>query len=580
MSKVFLKKCIEDRYNVDPDIIGKGTYGTVSSANNISNGNEVAIKSFYNDDLDEGIVGTTLREIACMIYCNCPSLIRALEVYIGNRCQNSLIMPLYECDLRQYINSNEVITVDTVSLFTSQLVNGLAYLESVNLIHRDIKPKNILVKGNQVVICDFGLGRIVNDMHMTQNIQTLWYRSPEILLGKRNYSSKVDIWSLGCVIVEMITKQALFPGDSEIDQLYKIFELLGTPNEKTWEGVSNLSEYKSFFPIWESKFDNFVENLDEKWKNMMNIVKKMLILYPNDRINVYELQDLEKNKFFLKKRKKNHILSLKYEKKMLKTKKNEIFSEKTNYLLKTKKNHLTICDLLGGHPDITFKMWNILLDWIIDVNLKFKLLDCTLHRCVQLLVGFLSKDKDLSRKKLQLLGITCLSIASKIEEIYPPEVYDYIYICDNAYTQMEFVEFEYIVLETLQFDVLRPTTFDFVKYYSKLCCLDQRAHALCKFLLEYTYFDNELLTQFNPSDIAACICLVACKHYNANPKSMLKLVSYTSRTLHNTSCFKQFAKLIEHSPETHLGKLTALYKKYSVRYFAVAKHYYAERTTT
>nr|XP_021491865.1 cyclin-dependent kinase 3 [Meriones unguiculatus] len=114
-------------------------------------------------------------------------------------------------------------------------------------------------------------------------VVTLWYRAPEILLGSKFYSTAVDIWSVGCIFAEMVTGKALFPGDSEIDQLFRIFRTLGTPSEATWPGVSQLPDYKSTFPKWNRKgLDKIVPSLGPEGKDLL---LKLLQYDPSQRIS-------------------------------------------------------------------------------------------------------------------------------------------------------------------------------------------------------------------------------------------------------------------------------------------------------
>src|SRR5690606_4234317 len=110
----------------------------------------------------------------------------------------------------------------------------------------DLKPQNLLIDKNGVLkLADFGLARAfgVPVRTYTHEVITLWYRPPEILLGGKQYSTPVDIWSIGCIFAEMLSGEPLFPGDCEIDQLFRIFRALGTPNEETWPDVSNYPDY-------------------------------------------------------------------------------------------------------------------------------------------------------------------------------------------------------------------------------------------------------------------------------------------------------------------------------------------------
>ncbi len=101
---------------------------------------------------------------------------------------------------------------------------------------------------------------------------TLWYRAPEILLGCKTYATPVDMWSIGCIFVEMATRRPLFPGDSEIDELYKIFRILGTPTEQTWPGVTQLQNYKATFPNWrEMDLSKVVPNVEATGVDLLKV---------------------------------------------------------------------------------------------------------------------------------------------------------------------------------------------------------------------------------------------------------------------------------------------------------------------
>lgn len=124
-----------------------------------------------------------------------------------------------------------------------QLLSATAYLHTNAILHRDLKTSNLLLNNRGVLkVADFGMARYVGDPSpkLTQLVVTLWYRSPELLLGAKTYSSAVDIWSVGCIFGELISREPLLQGKNEVDQVTKIFGLLGVPDESSWPGFRRL----------------------------------------------------------------------------------------------------------------------------------------------------------------------------------------------------------------------------------------------------------------------------------------------------------------------------------------------------
>ena len=121
---------------------------------------------------------------------------------------------------------------------------------------------------------------------MTHEIITLWYRPPEVLLGQENYTTKVDSWSVGCIMAEMVNEKTVFPGDSEIGQLFKIFQICGTPNDSVWPSINKLQDFKNTFPQWKRK--NFAEMFPILNKEGLDLLEKLLTLDPEKRISIRE----------------------------------------------------------------------------------------------------------------------------------------------------------------------------------------------------------------------------------------------------------------------------------------------------
>ncbi|ANB15444.1 cyclin-dependent serine/threonine-protein kinase CDC28 [Sugiyamaella lignohabitans] len=200
-----------------------------------------------------------------------------------------LVFEFLDLDLKKYMESipaNMGLEPDMVKRFMSQLVKGTRYCHSHRILHRDLKPQNLLIdKEGNLKLADFGLARAfgVPLRTYTHEVVTLWYRAPEILLGGRQYSTGVDMWSIGCIFAEMVTRKPLFPGDSEIDEIFKIFRLLGTPNESVWPGVTSLPDFKTTFPQWSKRrIESQVTGLDELG---LDLLENLLAYDPAMRIS-------------------------------------------------------------------------------------------------------------------------------------------------------------------------------------------------------------------------------------------------------------------------------------------------------
>lgn len=182
---------------------------------------------------------------------------------------------------------------------------GIEYCHSHRIMHRDLKPQNLLIdkKGVTLKLADFGLARAFGlpMKTYTHEVVTLWYRAPEILMGSKQYNTSVDVWSIGCIFAEMAQKKPLFAGDSEIDEIFKIFKLHGTPTEETWPGISQIPDFKPTFPKFKAqKLSDYVTNLDS---DGMDLLGKMIALDPAKRISCRTIlqhpyfNDLDKSQF-------------------------------------------------------------------------------------------------------------------------------------------------------------------------------------------------------------------------------------------------------------------------------------------
>lgn len=240
--------------------IGQGSYGVVYKVRRKDTRDIVALKRVKlnpnTNGSDEGIPSSSLREIAALKNLKHPNVLQLHEV-VHTGTSIYLVFEYLEQDLKKALEATQGgIEERLARSYLLQLLKGIAFCHSRRILHRDIKLQNLLVnKKGTVKLADFGLARSVSSplRLYTKEVVTLWYRAPELLLGCDNYGPSIDVWSLGCIFFEMLTKKVLFPGDSEIDQLFKIFRILGTPTVSNWAEISKLKHYKPDFPKWLAK---------------------------------------------------------------------------------------------------------------------------------------------------------------------------------------------------------------------------------------------------------------------------------------------------------------------------------------
>ena len=266
--------------------LGEGTYGVVYKAIYRPTGQTVAMKKIKVTD-EEGISSVTIREIAALKELRHPNIVLLQDV-INAAGKFFLVFEFLDQDLKQYMDYVKTPRLDPqlVKSYAYQLTSGIAFCHSRRILHRDLKPQNILIDRDGVLkIGDFGLARAftIPLRKYTHEVVTLWYRAPEILLGMEVYSTPVDVWSIGTIVAEMLLKTALFPGDSEIDELMKIFQALGTPNNDIFPGVTDLPYYNPAFPRWAPR--NFPDLFPGCDPLAIDLLHKMLVHDPAGRIS-------------------------------------------------------------------------------------------------------------------------------------------------------------------------------------------------------------------------------------------------------------------------------------------------------
>jgi cyclin-dependent kinase 2 len=267
--------------------IGEGAYGVVYKAKDNSSGQMVAMKRIRLDSEADGVPSTAIREISLLKELDHLNIVKLLDIiHMDNKL--FLVFEYLKQDLKKYMELYQVkngLPLSLVKSYLYQMLQGIAYCHTHRILHRDLKPQNLLLSSEGYIkLADFGLARAfgVPVRSFTHEVVTLWYRAPEILLGCKYYSTEVDIWSIASIFSEMATHRVLFKGDSEIDQLFQIFKILGTPTEKTWPGVCQLPDYKPSFPNWVGqKLRQCNPQLNEEG---LDLLAKLLVYKPEDRI--------------------------------------------------------------------------------------------------------------------------------------------------------------------------------------------------------------------------------------------------------------------------------------------------------
>ncbi|KAJ8620889.1 hypothetical protein MRB53_029418 [Persea americana] len=273
---------------------GRGAYGIVCSAHNSETNEEVAIKKIGNAFDNRIDAKRTLREIKLLSHMDHENIIRMKDIIRPPEKESFhdvyIVYELMDTDLHQIICSNQPLTDDHCQYFLYQLLRGLKYIHSANVLHRDLKPSNLLLNANcDLKICDFGLARTTSETDfMTEYVVTRWYRAPELLLNCSEYTAAIDIWSVGCIFMEIIQREPLFPGKDYVEQLRLITQLLGSPEESDIGFVrsDNARRYVRQLPKFPKQ--PFSVRFPHVAPAAIDLVERMLVFDPCKRITVDE----------------------------------------------------------------------------------------------------------------------------------------------------------------------------------------------------------------------------------------------------------------------------------------------------
>ncbi|KAI8353305.1 kinase-like domain-containing protein [Choanephora cucurbitarum] len=272
----------EQKYIKDAKV-GEGTYAVVYSGRSISTGRRVAIKKIKMGQFRDGLDLTAIREVKYLQELRHPNVIELIDVF-SHKTNLNLVLEYLDSDLEQVIKDKSILFMPAdIKSWLLMMLRGLDHCHRHFILHRDMKPNNLLITSSGVLkIADFGLARDWGDANrqMTSQVVTRWYRSPELLFGAKEYSYAVDIWAVGCIFAELMLRTPYVAGESDLDQLTKIFHALGTPTETDWPGMSTLPDYVQFKTFPKVPLRQY---FTAAGTDALSLLEQMLMFDPNRR---------------------------------------------------------------------------------------------------------------------------------------------------------------------------------------------------------------------------------------------------------------------------------------------------------
>ncbi|XP_012942328.1 mitogen-activated protein kinase 14 [Aplysia californica] len=272
--------------------VGSGAYGQVCACDDERSQSRVAVKKLSRPFQSDIFAKRAYREIRMLKHFNHENLINLLDIFTPNRSLADfndvyLVTPLMDSDLHNVLKS-QTLHDEQIKFLLYQILRGLKYIHSAGILHRDLKPNNIGVNQNvELKILDFGLARS-NAQEMTGYVVCRWYRAPEIILSWMHYNEKVDIWSVGCILGEMLTRKPLFKGVDHIDQLNKILCLVGKPSEEFIKKINSKDAQNYIRSLPNFKKKDYRSYFSGANHLAIDLLEKMLDLDPDTRISVDE----------------------------------------------------------------------------------------------------------------------------------------------------------------------------------------------------------------------------------------------------------------------------------------------------
>ncbi|CCI40524.1 unnamed protein product [Albugo candida] len=550
----------------------KGTEGTCFKCYQRSTGKILAMKKARVFPKGEGVPYYMLRELAVLRGFQ-HSNIASIEMISLAKDELYVFFPYVDRTLHGIINptgdqnGGRVLSEKVIRRLLHQILDAIAYCHRRGVLHRNLKPKHLLIDTTDPIslddavlqVSDFALVRAtgIPKREYTMEVVTLWYRPPEILMGVRGYSSAVDIWSVGCIFAEMILGKPFFTGISEIDQLFQIFSKLSTPNSGTWPGFTSLPNYHFTFPNWKRRplrrLFSGVSDLG------LDLLSKMLIYNPEQRITA---EDALRHPYFAQ---------------------HDAFPQSLIPSISLRDIQYCLTDGKPGIPPehvILFHaylrqtetdIWrrrqktlrpthrSMLVDWLIEVVDVFEMCLRTAFLAVNYTDRFLNIVM-VKKTRFQLLGATCLHVASKCEDVSYIGVEDLAMCADNVYTSTEVLKMEEKLLNALNFTLAVPTALDFLNVYERMIPpVSMKTSMLAHYLLELALQEYQML-KYYPSVVATCCLSLALYTIEGFPmtKELADATMYKWSDLRE--CMAELKVLYSSSPSNNL---TVIKKRYS-----------------
>eukprot|EP00045_Choanoeca_perplexa_P005470 m.46338 g.46338 ORF g.46338 m.46338 type:complete len:367 (+) comp13139_c0_seq2:347-1447(+) len=277
--------------------IGEGAYGIVASAFDSQTQEMVAIKRISPFE-HQTYCQRTLREMRILCGFEHENIIDIRDMLCAKEFEQLddvyIVQGLMETDAFKMLRSTQ-LSCDHVRYFTYQILRALKYIQSANVLHRDLKPSNLLLNQNcDLKVCDFGLARIADPEHnhqgiLTEYVATRWYRAPEIMLNAQAYDKPIDVWSVGCILGEMLGNGVpMFRGRDHLDQLQQIFRVIGTPTAEDVAAIRNQNARRYVLAMGVQEPVPFARMYPEADHDALDLLQRMLTFNPDHRITVEE----------------------------------------------------------------------------------------------------------------------------------------------------------------------------------------------------------------------------------------------------------------------------------------------------